>query len=896
MKKKIERETSKFKLEFTDGLLSSIKSDGSNTEFIWPGELLGQVDISFRNADGKWKDSALYNINKKVLLSKNNESNFIECKNKYSDKTIPFKAEVSFLLSDDELIFKISIENNTDNEIEIGKIAIPLPMNSNFDWGKKADESVLRHHFISGSNSYIYWMRLNSEPPHLIMTPLEGTSLEYFDLQPEEHIEKSRIFNVYIHSETEKQKVSERGGKWRQNHSSCTLQPKGMEKSKAEYAFKLQWVDDFKSIRETIVNEGMIDIDVLPGMTVVCDTKVLLSLKTKECVEKLESEYPYDTIIKEKLISGECSIYEISFSKLGENYIKVFYSGKTMMLEFFVTEPVETLIEKRAKFIVKHQICDTSKWYNGLLCEWNMETQTLLTPDNYDRIKGWRIYEVTCDDPGLSKPSFLAEKNSRFPNQEEVSALDCYIDNFVWGGLQRTDEEEFPYGIYGIPDWKTNRESEDIGVKGQSHLWRIYDYPHIALMYFRMYQIALFFPQIKMTHSKQVYLERAYRTAVNMFTLPLELDDWSAYKTGLYNELVIPEIIDALSENGEHGKALRLKRHWRKKVKYFTSECEDLFGSEYPYDSTGFESTHAFAKYAVEKALANEEYEDRQDKTVTKEEALVFMEKQIEANLMCRGWVEPAYYLLGSDYRGDAGASYTLSYMAQMGGWALWDYAVNYSKNPQDYMRIAYASFMSSWALMNTGTEDTDYGYWFGGKENDGGAGGGFEPAPYGKTWLDQEHHRGSWYYSCEIDLGFSGAMRYLSVVFSDDPIFGKYCYGGIFTENEEKLEIIPEDNSRQYAAVLKDDIRFLIELKAASFLKDQPIVFENDKVLFTLSCPNGGANAQISINSFSDSRYNLTVEDKHKTEMEDGKASMRLTKQTTKVVLTKRSNNEVGL
>ena len=56
----------------------------------------------------------------------------------------------------------------------------------------------------------------------------------------------------------------------------------------------------------------------------------------------------------------------------------------------------------------------------------------------------------------------------------EIEALDYYIRNFVWGGLQQTTAEPYPFGIYGIPDWKTNRESLDPGRNGQRHLWRIY--------------------------------------------------------------------------------------------------------------------------------------------------------------------------------------------------------------------------------------------------------------------------------------------------------------------------------------------------------------------------------------------------------------------------------------
>ena len=105
--------------------------------------------------------------------------------------------------------------------------------------------------------------------------------------------------------------------------------------------------------------------------------------------------------------------------------------------------------------------------------EWNNADGVLLGPDCYDRISGWRIYEVTCDDPGLSKPAFLSSKLAVYPVQEEVDALEYYVEHFVWGGLQRTEDETYSYGIYGIPDWKTLRENASKGPEGKLHLWRL---------------------------------------------------------------------------------------------------------------------------------------------------------------------------------------------------------------------------------------------------------------------------------------------------------------------------------------------------------------------------------------------------------------------------------------
>jgi hypothetical protein len=117
--------------------------------------------------------------------------------------------------------------------------------------------------------------------------------------------------------------------------------------------------------------------------------------------------------------------------------------------------------------------------------------------------------------------------------------------------------------------------------------------------------------------------------------------------------------------------------------------------------------------------------------------------------------------------------------MSQMGGWAVLDYALNVARDPSPYLRLGYASYLSAWALMNTGTPQSNYGYWYPGEANDGAAGGGFEPASYGRTWLGQPHHRGSWNFSSEIDLGYCGALRTAATVLADDPIFGRFCFGG---------------------------------------------------------------------------------------------------------------------
>jgi len=259
----------------------------------------------------------------------------------------------------------------------------------------------------------------------------------------------------------------------------------------------------------------------------------------------------------------------------------------------------------------------------------------------------------------------------------------------------------------------------------------------------------------------------------------------------------------------------------------------DLFRSEYAFDSTGFESTHALAKYAMEHVdemnADNLDEDDGRSRKLSSEGARKFMDAQMAANLFCRGTIEPAYYYLGSDYRGGGGDRYTLTYMSQMGGWSVLDYGLSFASDPAPYLRLGYQSYLSAWALLNSGTSESNYGHWYPGRENDGGAGGGFEPAPYGSTWLEQPHHRGSWYYSCEIDLGFCGALRAAATVLTDDPVFGRFCLGGAWKRVGDATEIIPRDGVRRRFHALLDTGRLHMVLDRDRFSSSAPIVLADD-------------------------------------------------------------------
>ncbi|MFT4112147.1 DUF5695 domain-containing protein [Silvibacterium sp.] len=833
---------SPFLLESGGGVLTSLRfaGDAFPTNYVASGQALGHIDISWRNGSGAWQQlqTSEKGIEAKVLPA---EGGGTAAEYRAKGESGDALRVTSRLEPQGQLLqWTITLENLGSQPLEIGDLAVPLPMHSSFAAKEPPTASVLKHHFISGDGSYLFWMRKNSVGPYLVMTPEHGTHLEYWDhtpahRRPEQGSQQTPapadgraqrpVFRAYMHSVAAAEEIAQRGGRWRQPHTGETLPPAGAKGSVRTYAFQLAWASDYAGVRERIVDAGLPDVEVAPGMTVPSDLSTCVAIRSKDGVQALEAEHPERTKIEPLGERNGRQLYRVSFAALGENMLTVRQrDGRETRLEFFACEPVETLLHKRAAFIARHQVRDASKWYDGLLCEWAMDTHVQLGPENYDRIKGWRVYEVTCDDPGLSKPAFLASKNAEFPDPAQVEALDHYIDRFVWGGLQRTTDEKYSYGIYGILDWKQNRDSSDPGPKGKLHIWRPYDYSHIVVMYFSMYKIARGYPGITMKLDKSVYLERAYGTALAMFTVPMEVTQWSAYETGFYNELVIPQLIDELDENGRHDEAAALRAHWEKKVAFFISGQPDLFGSEYAFDSTGFESTQAIARYA----LAHP-----QTPGITAEATKKFALTQMQANLFCRGVVEKAYYYYGSDYRGGAGDSFTLTYMSQLGGWAVLDHALYERRVPDATVRLGYASYLSAFALMNTGTAETGYGYWFPGEESDGGSGGGFEPAAYGMTWLGQPHHRGPWYYSSESDLGYCGAVRTAATIVADDPVFGLFCFGGEMRDRGSSLEIVPRDGLRRRLHLRTSSQQIDLEIGGARFAKERPITSSKGKMRF---------------------------------------------------------------
>jgi len=356
---------------------------------------------------------------------------------------MPFSLEQTFRFQGAALEWDIVLENRMFFPVEVGDVFISFPSSGAAGPTQAGlfEGGYLRHQFISGDGSFLLFTKRSGAPPYLLITVKPGTGLE--------RMEGS---NYYIHPGGPGR--PEKDGKG-QEPARAALAPKGQGNDKLSYGFKLHWADTYSELRDLLYENGLIDVRVVPGMTIPEDLEAMFSLRTRSVIDSVAPEFPEET---ELTYLGEPQpdhhLYKVKFHRPGENGLTIhFDGGRKTVLDFFSTEPVETLLAKRSAFIVKNQQHrNPDLWYDGLFSIWDMRNRVLRGPDNTDEWKGWDTYRVACDDWVLGIAPFLASVNALFPDENQIKALEYYLEHHVWGGLQRSDvEEPYPYGIYGVP-------------------------------------------------------------------------------------------------------------------------------------------------------------------------------------------------------------------------------------------------------------------------------------------------------------------------------------------------------------------------------------------------------------------------------------------------------------
>ncbi len=391
-----------FNLKLDAGAIVNLRrtDDRVDTDYIQAGQRLGDVFLRYRGKDGAWvsadtaqlarsgvgtfafsEDERSYSATYQILYAPPGSNT-----GPINTRTAPtpvLALQMRYTIEERAVVWKLTIQNVGNAPREIDDLAIPLPVASSATNGTNRPITILKHSFISGYDSYMFWMRSNLVAPYLVLTPLENTKFEYWDVQrPVEPAQPGPVgrgtYRVYIHSAAVGAEAKAQGTRWRQPNTNLKLATKGQPGDTISYGFKLHWAEDYDAIRQLLVDEGLVDVQVVPGMTVPNDLFARVALRTKQPIQAVEAEFPQQTKIEPLGAKGDLHFYQVQFSRLCENRLTIRYGkNQHMFLEFFSTEPLETLIKKRAAFLARSQHRDPSKWYNGLITDWNMESKVL---------------------------------------------------------------------------------------------------------------------------------------------------------------------------------------------------------------------------------------------------------------------------------------------------------------------------------------------------------------------------------------------------------------------------------------------------------------------------------------------------------------------------------------
>jgi len=149
-----------FVLKWNYGGITSLKllNDVFDTDYIWPGETLGEVVVRYRLDEGDWREATAFSSGDIRQVGISGEDDPEALTFSYEGDSLgahgirDFWLAAQFAREEDRLVWTLRFRNHTDQALELGDVGLPLPFNRQFVEDNLANYTrvVARHSFISG--------------------------------------------------------------------------------------------------------------------------------------------------------------------------------------------------------------------------------------------------------------------------------------------------------------------------------------------------------------------------------------------------------------------------------------------------------------------------------------------------------------------------------------------------------------------------------------------------------------------------------------------------------------------------------------------------------------------------------------------------------------------------
>lgn len=567
-----------------------------------------------------------------------------------------------------QMVWEVEIRNRGRSTLEIGELGFPLALNNFYDGFGWSDDQLRRlwtsrlyvHQFIGGAGSWVFAQRMSAEPPGLLIFPGEDTSWEFYSHVPSSlntPYQWEGIPVVYIHSRATVEREGWKG--WANEHSSLILEPGDSR------TFQMRFVpadsDKQDGVFLTLAACGRPAVKLLPSAVAPVDVGIAVEVggttPTRFFVSR-EAELETDSDEE----GGFCFVRPKEPGPLRLSMEDTL--GRLSHVHLMFTEPIDSLIRKRAAWIVDHQVNHdtTSPLYHGILMADSMRGTLVTDPEEYAGSSGI--------ESSLADALFLAEKNTIYPEKREIRALDHYVKDFLLDDIQNPGDMSV-----GSVLW------DGTG----SYAGRPLNYPHVFNLYHALYRIANTYGET--AHKPKIYLKRSADTALAMFKY-----GWRHYvrTVGLLGFARIYDVLNDLRKEG-------LNQEVEELMPLVLQKAQEMVKQAYPYagesvlDTSGFEEVFSAARL-----LDNDEH----------------LERTMRCAYAARS-LAPSWWWYGSDKRSWDGADSTpLKALIDRGEACLAHTTIpnsvmflesldrDYLAIPEAYVRLAFGGMLGPWALV----------------------------------------------------------------------------------------------------------------------------------------------------------------------------------------------------
>ncbi len=569
-----------------------------------------------------------------------------------------------------QIAWDVEITNRSRRSVEIGELGFPLALNNVLEGFNGTDNGIRElwndrvyvHKFFGGAASYVFAQRMTGRPPGVVIFPGGDTKWEFFNHVPASLATPFRwegIPVVYVHSQAAIER--EGWGEWFGGHTALVLEPGESRKYEMRFAPADREMQD--NLSSTLAACGRPALKVFPGAVAPIDVGIGIEVGGATPTRFFtDVELELETDADEE--GGFCFLKPSTPGAIRLGFEDT--QDRESEAHLLFIEPITDLIQKRADWIMEHQVCSEAGPFYKAILPADLGTALPITdPEAYTGSFGV--------EASLSDALFLAEKNRIYPERAQVEALDDYIDEFLQERLQNPGD-----GSVGSTLSDTRSVASNYG--------RPQVYPLVTCLYHSMARVASSYGFTR--HGAEDYLRMAAKSITAMFQFSNEA---SLNGTGIPLMSYIPELVRDLREAGLRAEADALSR-------LMDRRDIEMSRRRYPFFADGQWSTNGFEEaFAIARRRGNEELEERVLRCA-------YAARSLSLDWWWYGsdkrWIEdvdngnPAVFDKGELCLGASTAANSLIFFKGL--------ERDYSSLHESTMRMAFGGLLGPWALVRS--------------------------------------------------------------------------------------------------------------------------------------------------------------------------------------------------